>query len=338
MAIIAHPDNFHDDTNGTMPEMETDEHYETAIEQVQFLMEKVGDQPDLHVKMADIYSKAGRTADAIVHYETAICAQPNYLEATIKLGTHYLRAQNASLAAMQFNRAIEINDDIVDAYVGLSVAQNYSGAERDALKTLSLASAIQQNSSLLFSETAILNLQAALIAEHADLPAECVPPVEMKEVIEAHRQQLENLPRSADAHYKFGILMMSAGNLKGAVDSFQNSITINPTHCRAQSKLAICLHEANNSQAAIDVLTGQDDLDHDTVALHYQTAMLYADRTKFAAAVQEMENTMKNNFTESDATENIQVVLENIGLVDRATATWERLTETARSAIGARYE
>lgn len=338
MAIVAHPDNFHDDANSGMPEMETEEHYEVAIDQVQSLMEKVGEQPDLHVKMADIYSKAGRTADAIVHYEIAICAQPNYLEATIKLGTHYLRAQNASLAAGQFNRAIEINDDIVDAYVGLSVAQNFSGAKRDALKTLSLASAIQQNSSLLFSETAILNLQAALNAEHADLPAECVPPVDMKEVIAAHRRQLENLPRSADAHYKFGILMMGAGNLKGAVDSFQIAIEINPTHCRARSKLAICLHEANNSEAAIDILAAQDTLDHDTVALHYQIAMLYADRPKFAAAIQELENTMKNNLTDSDATENIQVVLENIGLVDRATATWDRLTETTRSAIGARYE
>ncbi len=338
MAIIAHPDNFHEEGDGVMPEMAGEDHYETAIEQIQALMEKVGDQPDLHVKIADIYSKAGRTADAIVHYETAICAQPNYLEATIKLGTHYLRTQNAALAAGQFNRAIEINDDIVDAYVGLSVAQNLSGITRDALRTLSLAAAIQQNSSLLYSETAILHLQAAINAEPTDLPAECISPVTIKEVITAHRRQLENLPRSADAHYKFGILMMGAGKLKDAADSFQIAIEINPTHCRARSKLAICLHEANNSQAAIGVLTTRDNLDHDTAALHYQTAMLYANRTKFAAAIQEMEETMRNNFTDSDATENIQVVLENIGLVDRATATWDRLTETTRSAIGARYQ
>jgi len=35
---------------------------------------------------------------------------------------------------------------------------------------------------------------------------------------------------------------------------------------------------------------------------------------------------------------NVEIVLENLGLVDRAIATWDRLTETAKTAISARYE
>ena len=338
MAILAHPDNFHDDTNEGMPEVIEEDNFEDAIERVQSLMEKVGEQPDLHVRMADIYSKVQRTGEAIVHYEAALCAQPNYLEATIKLGTHYLRMQNASLAAGQFNRAIEINDDIVDAYVGLAISQELSGTTKEATKTLSLASAIQQNSSLLFSETAILHLQAAVNAEHTDLPEECLPPIGINDVIAAHKQYLESMPRSADVHYKFGILMMGVGNLKGAVEAFQNAMEINPTHSRARSKLAICLHEANQSDDALGILVEQNSLDHDTAVLHYQTAMLYADRSKFAVAIQGLENSMTDNLTDSDATENIQVVLENLGLVDRATATWDRLTAMTRSAIGARYQ
>ena len=338
MAIVAHPDNFHDDSDDGVYEEIDEDNFEEAVESVQFLMEKVGAQPDLHVRIADIYSKAGRTAEAIVHYEAALCAQPNYLEATIKLGTHYLRMQNAAYAAGQFNRAIEINDDIVDAYVGLAISQELSGARNEAMKTLSLASAIQQNSSLLFSETAILHLQAAINAENIDLPVECLPAIDMKDVIVAQRQQLESMPKSADVHYKFGILMMGAGNLKGAVEAFQNAIEINPTHSRARSKLAICLHEANQSDDALGVLVDQSSLDHDTAMLHYQTAMLYADRSKFADAMQGLENSMTSNLTESDATENIQVVLENLGLVDRATATWDRLTAMSRGAIGARYQ
>lgn len=338
MAIVAHPDNFHDDSDDGLGEVIEEDNFEEAIERVQFVMDKAGEQPDLHVRMADIYSKAGRTGEAIVHYEAALCLQPNYLEATIKLGTHYLRMQNASLAAEQFNRAIEINDDIVDAYVGLAVSQELSSATKEAIKTLSLASAIQQNSSLLFSETAILHLQAAVNAEHTDLPKECLPPIGMQDVIAAHREQLENMPKSADVHYKFGILMMGSANLKGAVEAFQDAIEINPTHSRARSKLAICLHEANQSDDALGVLVAQNSLDHDTAALHYQTAMLYADRTKFAAAMQELENSLQNNLTEPDAAENIQVVLENLGLVDRATATWDRLTAMTRGAIGARYQ
>ena len=75
-----------------------------------------------------------------------------------------------------------------------------------------------------------------------------------------------------------------------------------------------------------------------SIDLHYKTSILYCNKEKFASAVFNLQNTMKENYTKPDALVNIEIVLENLGLVDRATATWDRLTETARTAISARYE
>ena len=131
--------------------------------------------------------------------------------------------------------------------------------------------------------------------------------------------------------------MMVAGDLARAGDSFENALKINPTHYRARTKCAICFHETNRKSVAIDMLVKPEPIDSSTLELHYKTAILYCDKSRFTQALANLESTMKNNYAEPDAALNIEVVLENLGLIDRAVATWDRLTETAHNAISARY-
>ncbi len=339
MAIVSHPDNFHDDSqDDDIAELVEAGQFDKALENIQMLIEQVGEMPDLIVKLADILSRAGRASEAIVHYEKALRTQPNYLEATIKLGTHYLRMQRRALAAEQFNRAVEINDEIVDAYMGLAIAQALGGSQEEAYGTLSLASAIQQNSTLLFSETATLHLQATISdkTQGKDIPENSAEMI--ADVIRAHQKRIQESPSSADVHYKYGILMMVAKNMPEAIASFENALKANPTHHRGRSKLALCLYETEKKDEAIKILTeASQPLDNNTLLLHYQTALLYSDKQKFAKALCNLDNKMKENFTQPEAIVNVQIVLENLGLVDRALATWDRLTETAHHAISARY-
>ena len=328
MAIVSHPDNFHDDSsNEQMEFLLATGQVDRALENVQWLIDRIGPMPDLYVRMGDILSRAGQSLEAIMHYEKALRLQPNYLEATIKLGTHYLRIGRYALAAEQFNRGVEINDEIVDAYIGLAMAQDAAGAADETLRTLSLAGAIQQNSTLLFSETATLHLQSTMAQMDPDgTPATLDRAMLMEDVIRGHRRQVQERPRSADIHYKFGMLMMGLNDWPKAVESLENALRINPTHHRALSKLALCLCEMGQSAQAVQRLTTGAPLDHETLALHYQTAVLYCDRRRFAQAICTLQNRLGGDFTEPDARVNIEVVLENLGLVDRAVATWDRLT------------
>lgn len=338
MAILSHPDNFHDDNAREEEKYIEQGDLDSALKQVEWLFEQFGDQPDLYVRMADIHEKAGRAPEALACYESAIRSQPNYLEATIKLGTHHLRCQQPALAAEQFNRAIEINDEIVDSYMGLATAEALRNNKDAAYRTLSLATAIQQNSTMLFSETATLHLQVSMNSQLKDIDPEDVINVDTNDVIEAHAKEIKKRPRNADIHYKYGILMMVANDLPLAIESFKAALEINPTHYRAQSKLALCLYEINKKQETLDVITTTEKLDIPTLQLHYQTAILFCDKKKFASALKNMDTTLKANYAASDAISNIEFVLENIGLVDRAVATWDKLTETAKAAIGQRYQ
>jgi tetratricopeptide (TPR) repeat protein len=283
----------------------------------------------------------GHTPEAVAQYEEALDICPDFLEATIKLGTQYLQLHQESLAAQQFNRAVEINDKIIDAYLGLATAQKLAKFTHDAIGTLSLAAAIQPNSSMLFAETATLKFQEGI---RNNLPYESEydnvqdQPINLTgKVVDAHIQQIAQNPQNPDLHYRLGVLMMSVGRLAEAIISFQSALEINPDYHRARNKLAICLFEIDRKAEALEHLFAPDHLDKDTLDLHYKTALLYCDKVKFASSLMNLERHLENNFARPDAAVNISIVLQNLGLLDRATTMWDNLSDTAEKAMNSEY-
>ena len=213
-----------------------------------------------------------------------------------------------------------------------SSAQKSAGSISDALAVLSLAAAIQPNSSLLFAETATLQFKMGL-GEGSPFENPQNSPELTEAVIKAHRSQIARQPQNPDLHYRLGVLMMSVGRIEDAVKSFQTALEINPTYTRAKSKLAVCLYETDRKEPALEQIVGPECFDKETLELHYKTALLYCDRVKFASSLINLERYMEENFSNSDATVNISIVLQNLGMLDRATAMWDNLSDTTNQAI-----
>jgi len=331
-AILIHPDNFHAEAD--IDRLIEEGRLHEALERLEDLLETQPGRADLIVKQADVLSQLGAAAESVCQYEEAVRIRPDFLEATIKLGTHYLQMHADGLAARQFNRAAEINDRIVDAYIGLSIAQKLAGYVSDALATLSLAAAIQPNSSLLLAETATLQFKEGF-GKNAALDKQYSSTGLIDAVIEAHQRQIIRQPQNPESHYRLGVLMMSVGRMNDALKEFQTALEINPTYARARSKLTVCLLETGQHQAAVEHLNAPECLDKDTLELHYRVALLYCDKVKFASSLINLERYMENNFACADATFNISIVLQNLGLLDRAAAMWDNLADIANQAASA---
>jgi tetratricopeptide (TPR) repeat protein len=330
-AILIHPDNFHTEDDD-IAQLIAEGQLQEALERLDDLLVDQPERADLIARRADVLSMLGATNEAVSQYEEVLRICPDFLEATIKLGTQYLQLQAEQLAAQQFNRAVEINDRIVDAYIGLATAQKLAGNIHEALTILSLAAAIGANSSLLFAQTATLQFKTGsgkkLHISDGDDPTNLI-----QTVIGTHQQQLALRPQNPDLYYRMGVLMMSLGEMNGAIEAFRSALEINPTHARAASKLTICLFETDRKELALDQLLGPEYLDRDTLELHYRTALLYCDRLKFASSLINLEHYMENNFASADTTVNVSIVLQNLGLLDRATAMWDNLSDTANQAM-----
>ncbi len=330
-AILIHPDNFHTEDD-SLDQLIVDGQLHEALEHLEDLSQEQPEGADLVMKRADVLRMLGATDEAVSQYEEALRICPDFLEATIKLGTQYLQLQQEQLAAQQFNRAVEINDKIVDAYIGLAIAQKLAGSASDALVTLSLAAAIQPNSSLLFAETATLQFKAG--SERNLLFFNGANSTNLIDaVIAAHSQQISHRPQNPDLHYRMGVLMMSVGRITDALKSFRTALEINPTYTRARSKLAMCLFETDQKTLALEQLIAPEYLDKDTLELHYKIALLYCDKVKFASSLINLDRLLENNFTCPDAAVNISIVLQNLGLLDRVTVMWDNLSDTANQAM-----
>ena len=128
--------------------------------------------------------------------------------------------------------------------------------------------------------------------------------------------------------------MLSAGRFDDAIAAFEAALHINPLYSRARTKLAVSLFETNRAKDALEQLSPQDCLAPESLKLHYRTALLYCNKLKFASTLLNLERLMESNFAYPAAADNISIVLQNLGLLDRVSTTWDNLAQMANQALG----
>ncbi|MCK4343564.1 MAG: tetratricopeptide repeat protein [Phycisphaerae bacterium] len=317
--------------------LDEDERLGEAIQTLEKLVRKSPGMAPFHVHLGDLYVKAGRDLKAIEQYHFALDTQPNFLEATVKLGTQHMRQGRYVDAALTFNRAVELNDRLMTAFVGLGVAQHACGREHESAATLDLAASLEPSTTLLFSESARLHVQTE--QRRGDLPLGHGTGTTgalghdelLAEAVRRHQQALMNSPGHADLHYRYGLLLRQVGRQEEAIETFRNAVAINPNYSKAQVKLAICLKECGRTDEAIEAFQQALRLDEKYVDVHYQLGLLFAQRSRFDLAVEQFEQAVAGNDRNLAFQANLALALQNIGMVDRAAATWRSICELSRS-------
>ena len=312
-------------------------------EAVDLLAERIRHRPecaDQYVRLGDVYAKMGRERDSMEAYEKALSLNPDYLEATVKAASLRLRDGHFEQAALTFARAVEINDRLVHGYVGLGVARHAMGQHEEAMAALETASTIEPNSALLFSEVARLRLKSAAAEEverylsPAALVAEPEGTIDddVRDVVSAHvahlRAAIAEHPNHADLHYRLGVLLKHGGDLNGAIQSLRQAVAINPRYLKALTRLGFSLRECGDHDAALDVFRNALSIDAESADLHYQLGLVFADQRRFNEAVDQFEQAARKDPSCRDHVANLALALQNMGLLDRAQATWQTLLVT----------
>lgn len=315
--------------------------FDGAIAAMEELVQRYPGMAVFHVHLGDLYAKTGRDEQALESYRAALLTQPHFLEATVKLGTQYLRKHQYVDAAQTFNRAIELNDRLMTAFVGLGVAQQRSGQVEEAQATLDLAASLEPSTTLLFAETARLQVRAESGSgangngepKAADDGAGAPGPDDLlAETVRRHRQAVDENPSHADLQYRYGLLLRQIGEYEAAIVAFRNAIRINPHYSKALIKLGISLKEVGEVDEAIGCFHRALTLSDDFVDVHYQLGLLYAQRNQFDLAVEQFEQVLASQDVRPAFRENVALMLQNIGMVDRAAATWRSICELSPTA------
>ncbi len=311
-----------------------------AIERLEEMIAAQGDLPDLHLRLADLYGQVGDDPTALAHFERAMELQPGYLEAAVKLGTHHLTQGRWAEASEAFAQASELNDDLLTAYVGLGVAQAAGGDQAAAIQSFELAGAVEPNSTLLVREMARLQLKAALgtappagpLDDDPDADAPALGPVDdpqgddlLQLQLTRHAEQVRDHPGFADVRYRYGVLLRAEGRLVEALEQFDAALEINPTYTKAIIKKGLTLQDLGRIDQAIETLATALELHPKYVDLHYRLGLLYTEGRLFEQAVQHLEATSREGPDNRTIRANLALALQNMGLMDRAAATWRSL-------------
>jgi tetratricopeptide (TPR) repeat protein len=306
-----------------------------AIERLHTLIDEQGAFPDLHVRLADLYSQTGDDEGATRHYIKALDLQNDYLEAHVKLGTHHLINGRWEEAAESFHAGLELNDRLVGNYVGLGVSHLRAGRRAEAMKNFDLAAAVEPNSTLLLSEMARLQLKSALAEDYlAAFESDAAPPIAEVDLdndhllarqLSRHEEEIARHPGHADMRYRYGVLLRSQGELIGAMEQFEKAIELNPGYSQAIIKLGLTQQELGRLDEAVETFARALELRPQYVDLHYRLGLLYTDRREFDKAVQHMEQAAEGAPDNQQIRASLALSLQNMGLMDRAAATWRSL-------------
>ncbi len=270
------------------------------------------DSADSLVRLGDLYARAGNEPGALQAYRKAVDLHPGYLEAWVKIGTQHLRAGRYTDAATHFARAIELNDRLLTGYVGLGVAQVEAGREPEALSNFDLASSIEPNSTLLYTEMARLHLKCGVQQGGGPLsgrrsagsgPGPHGRFASMISLNSRNSNVIVRRPRITPiiliSYYRLGLLLRQRGRMEEAVVHFQRALDINPVYVKALIKLGLALYEIGPvPMNAIETLQQALKLNPVFPGSALPVATMFADKQRFAMAVEHLEQAVAGKTAE----------------------------------------
>ncbi|NQV32929.1 MAG: tetratricopeptide repeat protein, partial [Phycisphaeraceae bacterium] len=202
-AILMVPDgNELDDP--TLQQMIADQDYTEAVDYLDEKLDETPGMPELWSKKGDLLSRLGATSEAIVAYKQAMQGSPICLDAAVKLGTLYARTDHILPAIDVYLRAMEINEQLLDSYMGIAASRKMQNDVAGAMKAIEMATMVWPNSTLLFSEVAKL-MATVVFSEHCHNSIVELQPNEGM-VSEALNCQIAMQPNNPISYYHKGLL------------------------------------------------------------------------------------------------------------------------------------
>ena len=327
-AILMTPDTL-DENDGKCNKLIANGKYYQALEMLELDISNQGETAPLIAKRAEILAMMGSFEESLQEYQRVVRTCPDFLEANIKLGSLCIKLNEREQAARYFLRAIEINDKIVDSYLGVARVLKQQNKISKAVTALSLAAAIQPNSSILLLETS--RLMYSFENDSRDEDPELMP---AEQIIDLHKEQMISDPQNTDNAFRLAMILMAVNKFGQSCTILRDILKINPFHWRAANLLAICYFElGQQQQTAIDFLPVPALADARILKIYYKTAILYCDKIKFASSLMNFTKHSEDNYAGFKNAESVSVILQDIGVLQRDEIMWDNINDSAKKAM-----
>lgn len=222
-----------------------------------------------HYNLGDAYYDAGRIAESLSEYQTAVAVKPNDAEAHYNLGIAYSKRGRNDEAIREYQIALNINPVYAYAHNNLGTTYAELGRKSDALKEYKTAIDIMPDyadahfnlgsaySDMGRYDEAVNELQRAItiIPEYPDainsLGNVYLKMGRLEDAAEKFRSGLKLTPYAADMHYNLGITYFLLERTNEAIAEFQSAVNLKPDDEDAHNNLGTAYFKQGRTDEAI---------------------------------------------------------------------------------------
>jgi tetratricopeptide (TPR) repeat protein len=181
-------------------------------------------------------AKAGKADSAIVAYEAAVAASPDYLQAHINVGALYYEKKQYADAARHLQAAVTLDSTNAEANKSLALVQTQA-KEYDAAVA---------------SFQRLLRLDPKDAGSWASLGQVYKKKGDNKSALDAYGRAIALDPKDYKSHYNIGNIHQGAQRFDEAIAEYRQAITINPKYIEAYYNLAISSHQLDQAKCIPD--------------------------------------------------------------------------------------
>jgi tetratricopeptide (TPR) repeat protein len=218
----------------TILTIQRNQDYKSALTISRDAVEKRPNNPRAHNGLGLALMQTGKVPEAFGQFERALQIKPDYLEALLNLGLASVRLGKIQDAIGHWEQALRIQPHYAEAHNNLGIALAQLGKLQQAMEHWEQAIRFQPD----FAE-AHNNLGLAL-AQVGKVP----------EAIGHYEQAIRLQPDFAMAQNNLGVALAQVGRLQEAIGHYEQAIRFQPHYAEAHNNLGVALAQVGRLQEA----------------------------------------------------------------------------------------
>ena len=240
-----------------------------------------------HNNLGDALDQKGRVDDAIPQFQNALQINPDFVEAHNNLGAALFQKGKVDEAIVHYQEALKIKPDDAKAHDNLGIALFQKGR--------------------------------------------------VDEAITHYQNALQINPGYAKAHYNLGIALFQKGRVDEAITHFQRALEINPDDAKAHNDLGTVLQQKGRVDEAITQYEEALKIKPDFAEAHNNLGSALRQKGRVDEAITHYQIALQINPGYAEAHNNLGATLRQKGRVDEAISHYREALNIKPDFAGAHY-
>jgi len=267
---------------------------------------KVQDPPKPQIKhLIDLYTQ-GHLRQSLAQAKLLLTKFPNSAVLATICGVSYAALNKLDAAIDNFNHAISVNPNYLDAYINLGHAFKKKGDLNSAINIYKAAQNIQPS-----NPDAYFNLGKVYAVKR-----------DFEVAIKYYEEAIKLKPDYAKAYFNKGNALKEANVIEAAIKAYKHAINIKPNYADAYNNLGIAWLDQGNSQDALKNFKKAIKLQPNHAVFYNNLGIALRQNGELDASIQSFKHSLEINPDYAEAYNNMGVTLQKLGYSEAAAENY----------------